>query len=222
MSASSLFPRDIDVWRNSTRERRREGGGGGVLNGWRHPATRKSADSWISGSSHLHLLLLNSSPPRRRTTKHSTTRSRKRRILCCYLGNDRFCESSREISTRTRWKEMEGWVTRAVPLFWFHYIVSANGRRWLTASGWNDGHAWNSKDPEGNPFLTASISSERIEGRCSSYLFPILALQELNLLYFLYCAISFFQRDWGKFMKEKIVRANLILSLQNVDASRNN
>lgn len=75
MSASSLFPRDIDVWRNSTRERRREGGG--VLNGWRHPATRKSADSWISGSSHLHLLLLNSSPPRRRTTKHSTTRSRR-------------------------------------------------------------------------------------------------------------------------------------------------
>lgn len=36
---------------------------------------------------------------------------------------------------------------------------------------WNDGRAWNSKDPEENFWpIGASISSKRIKGR--SYLFP--------------------------------------------------
>lgn len=190
MSASSLFPRkDIDVWRNSTRERERRGG-------WTAGATQLRGNPPIRGFPAPRIcLLLN----RRPSSKNETfEREIEKFSRFFHFGNNRFCEKFEKFqsSLEGNGRRMGDGRER------FHYIVSTNGRRWLTASEWNDGHAWNSKDPEGNPFLTdrrLGFFFETHQGRLSSYLFPILAL-ELNLLY---RVISFFFNVIGQNFYER-------------------
>lgn len=187
MSASSLFPRkDIDVWRNSTRERE-EGG-------WTAGATQLRGNPPIRGFPAPRIcLLLN----RRPSSKNETfEREIEKFSRFFHFGNNRFCEKFEKFqsSLEGNGRRMGDGRER------FHYIVSTNGRRWLTASEWNDGHAWNSKDPEGNPFLTdrrLGFFFETHQGRLSSYLFPIRAKSVIS------CDKLLLQRDWAEFLWER-------------------